>query len=329
MRTPIPAAVTVATLALSGCATATSATSQATARQSQPPQARPARAGRAPRGKTKPHPGHRARHLRPGARSTGGATRLPVSTASNQVVQPQPAPGSCHQIGSGLYARPDPACTPGALNPAVTQATIGNTICASGWTATVRPPEAITEQEKTASIAAYADSGPLSAYEYDHFVPLELGGATNDARNLWPEPGATPNPKDAVEDELRREVCDGQVSLSKAQHTIAKNWVALARRASAAAPAGRVTAPGATSREPGASARCTVTASYNTRHHDYDVYVGSNQPDQAVTVTDSAGGSRSWHTDGAGSADVYFDAGGAAGEQITVHVGEATCSGRL
>ena len=25
-------------------------------------------------------------------------------------------------------------------------------------------------------------------HQYDHDVPLELGGAVNDARNLWPEP---------------------------------------------------------------------------------------------------------------------------------------------
>ena len=47
-------------------------------------------------------------------------------------------------------------------------------------------------------MAAYGDRRSASHDEYDHFVPLELGGATNDRRNLWPEPGATPNPKDAV-----------------------------------------------------------------------------------------------------------------------------------
>lgn len=150
------------------------------------------------------------------------------STASNIVVHPQPAPGSCHAIGSGLYARPDPACTPGALNPAVTQATIHRTICVPGWTDSVRPPEAVTEQEKAASMAAYGDKGPMDGYEYDHFVPLELGGATNDRRNLWPEPGASPNPKDAVEDRLRRDVCDGQLSLAVARREIVKNWTSLA-----------------------------------------------------------------------------------------------------
>ncbi len=143
-------------------------------------------------------------------------------------MQPQPVPGSCHAIGRGLYSRPDPHCTPGALDPAVTQATIDRTICVDGWTSTVRPSESVTEPEKVQSMAAYSDSGPLSDYEYDHFIPLELGGAVNDPRNLWPEPGATPNPKDAVENSLRQQVCDGRRTLAQAQRAIAENWVVLA-----------------------------------------------------------------------------------------------------
>jgi hypothetical protein len=159
------------------------------------------------------------------------ATKLAYSSASNHVVQAQPAPGSCHEIGSGRSARPDPRCTPGSLNPQVTQATIASTICRRGWTSSVRPPESITEREKRASMAAYGDRGPTHEYEYDHFVPLELGGATNDPRNLWPEPEASPNAKDAVEDELNREVCSGHMTLTRAQRAIASNWVALARGA--------------------------------------------------------------------------------------------------
>ena len=178
-------------------------------------------------------------------------------------------------------------------------------------------------------MGAYGDTGALGAYEYDHLVPLELGGATNDPRNLWPEPGATPNPKDAVERELRREVCDGQLSLRAARHAIAADWVSLARRTSHPAPIAPIPRAPSTS-SAGLSAHCTATASDNSRYHDYDVYVDSNQPDQTVTVTDAAGDSRSWHTDSAGSADVYFDAGSdATGRQITVHVGAATCFARL
>jgi hypothetical protein len=240
------------------------------------------------------------------------AAVLAYSTASNSVVQPQPAADSCHATGSGRYARPDRRCTPGTLNPAVTQATIGRTICQHGWTATVRPPESITETEKRASMRAYGDSRPLSAYEYDHFVPLELGGATNDSRNLWPEPGASPNAKDAVENDLKRKVCDGQMTLAHAQHAIVTNWVSLAR--------GRKIGGGS----------CSASAQYDSRYGDYDVYVHSNQPDTTVTVTGPGGQSATWHTDSSGYADVYFKASrSAAGEAVTVRVGSATCSTTL
>jgi hypothetical protein len=181
---------------------------------------------------------HRSRH-RPTAtyaRSPSPAATLVVSHASSDVVQAQPAAGTCHATGSALYATPDASCTPGALNPVVTQATIDHTICVSGWTETVRPSERITDEEKIASMAAYGDSSSTSSYEYDHLVSLELGGALNDARNLWPEPGASPNPKDTVEDELHRMVCDGQMRLARAQHIIATGWVSWAKRHKAESP---------------------------------------------------------------------------------------------
>jgi hypothetical protein len=160
---------------------------------------------------------------------------LVYSSASARVVQSQPAAGSCHPVGSGLNQRPDRGCTPGTVNPAVTQATIGSTICKSGWTASVRPSESITSAEKLASLRAYGES-PAPRFEYDHFVPLELGGAVNDSRNLWPEPdyagrhGFYLNPKDHVETSLKHRVCDGRMTLATAQREIASNWVtALAR----------------------------------------------------------------------------------------------------
>jgi hypothetical protein len=116
------------------------------------------------------------------------------------------------------------------VSPAVTQANIQTTICRSGYTETVRPPESVTEAEKKASLAAYGDPGPLHDYEYDHLVPLELGGADNDPRNLWPEPGASPNPKDALEDRLRSMVCAGELTLAAAREEIAVDWVSAYHR---------------------------------------------------------------------------------------------------
>ena len=76
--------------------------------------------------------------------------------------------------------------------PVVTQATIDRTICVSGWTETVRPPEGVTERGKWASMAAHGDTGSMDGYEYDHVVPLELASATNDPRNLWPNRALRP-----------------------------------------------------------------------------------------------------------------------------------------
>jgi hypothetical protein len=100
----------------------------------------------------------------------------------------------------------------------------------SGYSKSVRPPERVTNQEKLASMAAYGDEGSPSDFEYDHLVSLELGGAANDPRNLWPEPGGSPNPKDSVENSLHRLVCSGQMSLAQAQKIIARGWIAYYRR---------------------------------------------------------------------------------------------------
>ncbi|MGI8506166.1 MAG: hypothetical protein ACR2MK_05060 [Solirubrobacteraceae bacterium] len=160
----------------------------------------------------------------------GSANGLVASRASSHIVQRQPRPGTCHARGKGRFSLPDPSCTPGAIDPSVTQADIGRTICATGYTETVRPPEYITEAEKRASVRAYGDPPPLDHYEYDHLVPLELGGARNDARNLWPEPGSIPSPKDELEYRLRERVCHGQMKLAAAQLAIARDWIAAYHR---------------------------------------------------------------------------------------------------
>jgi hypothetical protein len=57
--------------------------------------------------------------------------------------------------GSSPSALPDPRRTPGAVNPAVTQANIDSTICVRGWTRTVRPPERYTESLKRQQMREY------------------------------------------------------------------------------------------------------------------------------------------------------------------------------
>jgi len=111
----------------------------------------------------------------------------------------------------------DPVRTPGVLNPEVTQATIRATICRSGWTATVRPPVEYTNALKREQMRAYGESGPLSAYQEDHLISLELGGDPTDPRNLWPEPYPRASAVDQIENRLNDEVCSGSLSLHDAQ----------------------------------------------------------------------------------------------------------------
>ena len=153
-------------------------------------------------------------------------------------MQTQPAAGTCHYwhttAGQPL---PDRHCTPGALNPRVTQATIASTICRSGYTATIRPPASVTNVEKRANAKSYGYKTTLTQTEYDHLVPLELGGDPNDRRNLWVEPPSPGhkasqtfhNPKDSIETKAKTLVCKGIVPLATMQRAIAYNWtIALA-----------------------------------------------------------------------------------------------------
>lgn len=136
-----------------------------------------------------------------------------------------PAVGACHYRTAGNGGiLPDPACTPGAIDPAVTQETIAATICRPGWTDTIRPPSSVTKPWKDRSSSAY-NTGE-DGNEYDHLVSLQLGGA-NATSNLWVEPdryGRLPNEKDTVEGRLHALVCSGQMLLAEAQHRIATDW---------------------------------------------------------------------------------------------------------
>ncbi|OAP26150.1 hypothetical protein A4R44_03528 [Amycolatopsis sp. M39] len=88
---------------------------------------------------------------------------------------------------------------------------------------TVRPPTGKTGRMKDTTAKAYVlPSGETG--EYDHLVSLELGGAPDDPRNLWVEPGKIPNPKDAVENKLKDAVCSGLIPLTAAQAAVARSW---------------------------------------------------------------------------------------------------------
>jgi hypothetical protein len=142
---------------------------------------------------------------------------------------------SCHarvvDAAAGLVL-PDPACTPGGIDPAVTQANIQQTICATGYTKRVRPPVGQTDALKHRLLVAYGQAYERSTEE-DHLISLGLGGSSSTS-NLWVEPNkpgatATRNPKDDVEDALHQAVCSGRVTLEAAQHAIATDWTTAER----------------------------------------------------------------------------------------------------
>jgi hypothetical protein len=130
---------------------------------------------------------------------------------------------ACHVVDGTADRR----CTPGALNPNVTQANIGTTICVKGWTATVRPPVAYTNALKRKQMVQYGENGLPSGVEEDHLIPLEVGGSPTDPRNLWPESWTgTPNAhtKDLQENAVHAAICAGRITLKQGQDQIIAKW---------------------------------------------------------------------------------------------------------
>lgn len=142
-----------------------------------------------------------------------------------------PPPQTCHI--NGRLPDSSAQCTPGRTNPAVTQTTIDQTICTSGYTKTIRPNTSYTTPLERDLIKSYGLRLQPAATELDHLVPLELGGNPTDIHNLWPQP-YQPLPgareKDWLEGELKREVCAGTITLAAAQDMIKTDWAAAYKR---------------------------------------------------------------------------------------------------
>ncbi len=135
-------------------------------------------------------------------------------------------PGAqCHMNGQ-LH---DANCTPGVINPDVNQANINQTICVKGYTKTIRPTATYTNQLKQQQMQAYGFTDSITMHEEDHLISLELGGSPSDPKNLWPEPGASPNPKDKIENFLHTAICAGKIQLQDAQIRISKDWTTAAQ----------------------------------------------------------------------------------------------------
>ena len=176
------------------------------------------------------------RHVSPDVRALDTATDsdLPVGAGpGNYVVAAQPPPGTCHyRYTPGGQPLPDPSCTPGAINPKVTQENIGTTICKPGYSKSIRPSRKITDIEKRLNAQSYGYTGDLADAEFDHLIAISAGGDPHDVRNLWlepPSPGHRPkdgpnNDKDRVEQTIHTLICSGHISLRDAQVAMAHDW---------------------------------------------------------------------------------------------------------
>lgn len=146
------------------------------------------------------------------------------SATSNLTLGKKTKTSGCVSV-NGL---PDKECTPGDIDPRVTQDNIQSTICVSGYTKTVRPTVSYTNNLKIKQIQEYGyQDTSLKDYEEDHLISLELGGSPTSEANLWPEPYTITNnarEKDKVENYLHDQICAGKITLQQAQLQIANDW---------------------------------------------------------------------------------------------------------
>ena len=121
-----------------------------------------------------------------------------------------------------------PPGTPGAIDPAISQANIGTTICRPGYAHAARPAYAVTAAYKRHLMDVQHPGERMADYELDHLVPISLGGAPFDARDLWLQPRrgrANAGDKNDLVYVLWRLVCEHRVPLQAAQHAIRTDWI--------------------------------------------------------------------------------------------------------
>jgi hypothetical protein len=155
-----------------------------------------------------------------------GATPLQAVTLPPQQVCTQ------RVVPSGLIL-PDPACTPGAINPTVTI----NVLQDPNYRTSCTRDGATSAAQKNQTYTWYGlphpanNTGANQFCELDHLISLELGGADT-LENIWPQCGPDKvtlrqryfKQKDAVENYLAAQVRAGAMSLYSAQWGIANDW---------------------------------------------------------------------------------------------------------
>lgn len=145
----------------------------------------------------------------------------------------EPADAECEVRSENGYPVPDPRCTPGGVNPSVTEDVLRD----PSWRTREVRNCAESEAQKHIAYRWYdiakprINSNENQVCELDHLVPLELGGADG-MGNIWPQCGPDAvalneryfKRKDLVENYLAEAVKKGQMPLAQAQRGIAANW---------------------------------------------------------------------------------------------------------
>jgi hypothetical protein len=165
-----------------------------------------------------------------------GCDQFNIDTKASQPLTAVSLPphGTCHTTTtSGGELLPDPKCTPGAINPTLTDSVLKNVAFRTGC---VRN-NATSENEKKSTYKWYQTKRPRNnvgltqTCELDHLVPLYLGGADT-LDNIWPQCGPKGvalddryfKEKDKVEYFLGQQVREGKLDLATAQKGIVKDW---------------------------------------------------------------------------------------------------------
>lgn len=138
----------------------------------------------------------------------------------------------------------------GFRDPKISDQNIDQTICAGGYSKTVRPAVSVTTPFKEQISAIYGLKDPLEDYEGDHLIPIEDGGCPgpkecgdNFVKNFFDQPyctnggGCTANDprgyndnqmgahqKDLVENFIHKELCSHKISLERVSYYLPLHW---------------------------------------------------------------------------------------------------------
>jgi hypothetical protein len=174
------------------------------------------------------------------------ATSTSPSTTARQVAAP-PSPSPVHPSGSEPQTTTvitanrtdcrwrryrdgaigaDPSCTPGELDPAVTENS-AQTVCTGAWvTAASRrqPPPSTLDK----LLIEYQLPGNPVTYALARVVPVEDGGSPTSMENLYPLPlngFGGEQTRTAVAAQLHDEICSHKITVTQAAKTLEGDWL--------------------------------------------------------------------------------------------------------